>query len=94
MAKAIWMDSVVAQSDACEIVEGNYYFPPEAVHRQFLQPSDTRTICPWKGEAHYYDLFVNGQRNKDAAWFYPAPKKAAEQIKNFVAFWKGVRIDP
>ena len=93
MAKAIWMDTVIAESDSYEVVEGNHYFPPQAVHMRFFQSSDTRTICPWKGEAHYYDVSVNGTLNKDAAWFYPAPKKAAESIAGFVAFWKGVRVE-
>jgi uncharacterized protein (DUF427 family) len=83
---------VIAQSDRCEVVEGNQYFPPDAVHREFLQPSDTHTSCGWKGVASYYDIVVDGQVNKDAAWYYPDPKPAAKNIVGYVAFWKGVKI--
>ena len=93
MPKAIWNSTVLAESDHCELVEGNHYFPPEAIRRQHFKPSATHTTCPWKGEASYYDIEVNGQLNKDAAWFYPSPKKAAQQIAGHVAFWKGVKVE-
>lgn len=91
--KAIWNDAVIAESDDTVVVEGNHYFPAESVVKEFLQPSSTHTICPWKGEASYYTLAVNGQTNPNAAWFYPEPKEAAAQIKNRVAFWKGVKVE-
>ncbi|TLY30108.1 MAG: DUF427 domain-containing protein [Nitrospirae bacterium] len=94
MPKAIWNNTVLAESDHCEFVEGNHYFPPEVIKRQYFKPSATRTTCPWKGEASYYDIEVNGQLNKDAAWYYPSPKKAAQQIAGHVAFWKGVKVEP
>ncbi len=94
MAKATWEGAVLAQSDACVVVEGNYYFPPESVQRSYFRPSDQTTVCPWKGVAHYYDLEVNGRRNPNAAWYYPEPKAAAREIKDRVAFWKGVRVEP
>ncbi len=90
--KAIWSGAVLAESDHCEIVEGNHYFPPESVHRRYLKESATHTTCPWKGEASYYDVEVNGQRNPDAAWYYPDPKKEARKIAGYVAFWKGVEV--
>lgn len=91
--KAIWKDQVIAESDATIVVENNHYFPPDAVNKEFLLPSGTHTFCPWKGEASYYTLAVAGARNPDAAWFYPDPKPAASQIKNYVAFWKGVQVN-
>lgn len=94
MAKAIWNGAVVAESDHCRIVENNHYFPPEAVRREYLEKSGTRTQCAWKGTASYYDLVVDGRRNKDAAWFYPDPKAAAEEIRGYVAFWRGVKVEP
>ncbi|ALJ00997.1 DUF427 domain-containing protein [Rufibacter tibetensis] len=90
--KAIWNNQVIAESNDTVVVEGNQYFPLEAVKKDFLQPSDTHTTCPWKGLASYYTLQVNGERNKDAAWYYPEPKDAVKQIKNRVAFWKGVEV--
>lgn len=93
MARAIWNDAVIAESDRCEMVEGNHYFPPEAVKREYLKPSATHTECPWKGTASYYHVEVDGQRNPDAAWFYPEPRAAARQIKDHVAFWKGVKVE-
>ena len=80
MPKAIWNGTVLAESTKCEVVEGNQYFPPDAIMRQYFKPSNTHTTCPWKGEASYYDIEVNGQVNKDAAWYYPSPKDAAKQI--------------
>ena len=93
MPRAIWNDVVVAESDRTLEVEGNHYFPPEAVKKEFLVPSETTSVCPWKGTASYYSLEVDGQRNEDAAWFYPAPKEAAKQIVDHVAFWKGVIVE-
>ena len=92
--QAIWNGKVLAESNATVIVEGNHYFPPEAIHKQYFQPSDKHTTCPWKGLASYYDVVVDGQINKDAAWCYPEPKPAAKQIKDHVAFWKGVDVKP
>jgi len=94
MAKAIWNETVVAESDRTELVEGNVYFPPDAVRRQCLRPSETHTVCGWKGTASYYDVVVDGQTNHDAAWYYPDPKPAAKNIAGYVAFWRGVRVDP
>lgn len=90
--KAIWNNQVIAESDQTIVVEGNHYFPPDAVKKELLQPSDTHTTCPWKGEASYYTIITDGQTNKDAAWYYPQPKQAAENIKGYIAFWKGVQI--
>ena len=90
--QAIWNGKVLAESDATVVVEGNHYFPPESIHKQYFQPSDTHTTCPWKGLASYYTLAVDGKVNKDAAWYYPDPKPAAKQIKDRVAFWKGVEV--
>ena len=93
MPKATWNNEVIAQSDTYETVEGNVYFPKDAIKAQYFKPSDTHTTCPWKGLASYYDVIVNGQTNKDAAWFYPAPKEAAANIKDHVAFWHGVKVE-
>jgi uncharacterized protein (DUF427 family) len=93
MPRAIWNGTVLAESDRCEMVENNCYFPPDTVKREYLKTSETHTTCPWKGEASYYDVEVGGQVNKDAAWYYPAPKTAAKQIADHVAFWKGVTIE-
>ena len=93
MARAIWNGAVLAESDRTVVVEGNHYFPPDAVHREHLRDSVTHTICGWKGTASYYDVEVGGQVNKDAAWYYPDPKEAAANIKGYIAFWKGVRVE-
>ncbi len=93
MAKATWNGALIAESDTFEIVEGNVYFPASAIKREHFQDSVTHTTCSWKGVASYYNLVVNGQTNKDAAWYYPAPKDAAKQIKHHVAFWKGVTVE-
>jgi uncharacterized protein (DUF427 family) len=93
MAKATWNGVTIAESDTYETVEGNIYFPPSALKRELLRPSETHTTCSWKGVASYYDIEVEGKTNKDAAWFYPAPKDAAANIKGFVAFWKGVKVE-
>ncbi|MFL6143419.1 MAG: DUF427 domain-containing protein [Labedaea sp.] len=92
MATAQWNGEIIAESEQTEIVEGNHYFPIESVRTQFLRPSETHTTCPWKGEASYYTLSVNGAENPDAAWYYPEPKEAAAQIKDHVAFWNGVEV--
>jgi len=91
--KATWNDVELATSDKTVVVEGNHYFPPETVNRDYFRESSKHTTCPWKGEASYYDLVVAGQVNKDAAWYYPEPKAAAAQIKNHVAFWRGVKVE-
>jgi uncharacterized protein (DUF427 family) len=93
MARAIWNGAVIAESDETVIVEGNHYFPPTAVKREYLRESATHTVCPWKGTASYYDVVVEGNVNKDAAWYYPEPKEAARQIAGYVAFWRGVRVE-
>lgn len=92
--KAIWNNQVIAESNETLVIEGNHYFPMESVKKEFLQPSDAKSTCPWKGLASYYTLEVNGEENKDAAWYYPEPKHAAEEIKGRVAFWKGVKVQP
>ena len=92
MVKAVWKDKIIAESDNFEIVEGNYYFPPDSVKKEFLKESETHSTCPWKGYASYYDIIVDMVTNKDAAWYYPEPKPAASKIKNYVAFWKGIEI--
>ncbi len=93
MVRAIWNDTVIAESDNCEIVEENYYFPPEDVNKGYFQESDTQSTCPWKGQAHYYNIVVNEEINEDAAWYYPDPKPAAKKIKGYIAFWKGISIE-
>lgn len=96
MPKAIWNGAVIAEApaDAVETVEGNVYFPPGSVDPARLQPSATHTVCGWKGTASYHDVVVDGQVNRDAAWYYPQPKEAASRIAGRIAFWKGVRIEP
>jgi uncharacterized protein (DUF427 family) len=95
MPKAVWNGTVIAEapSDAIEVVEGNSYFPLQSVNSAFLQQSDHHTVCGWKGTASYYHVAVDGQVNRDAAWFYPEPKDAAKQIAGRVAFWKGIRVE-
>jgi uncharacterized protein (DUF427 family) len=90
--KATWNGAVLAESDLTVVVEGNHYFPPDSVRQEHIKPSDTHTVCPWKGTASYYTVEVDGKRNPDAAWFYPQPKEAARQIAGYVAFWKGVTV--
>ncbi len=90
--KAIWNDIVIAESDETKIVENNHYFPEDSVKEEYFKPSDTNTRCPWKGKASYFDLEVNGEVNKDAAWYYPETSHAAKPIENYVAFWKGVKV--
>ena len=94
MAKATWNGAVLAETDRYETVEGNIYFPPESLRREYFRPSETHTVCDWKGTASYYDVVVDGELNKDAAWYYPEPKQAAENIRRYVAFWRGVKVDP
>ncbi len=93
MPKAIWNNAVVAESDRCEVVEGNYYFPPDSLHKDYFRASRNTSVCSWKGEAKYYSLEVDGKQNQDAAWFYPNPKPEAENIRGYVAFWKGVKVE-
>jgi uncharacterized protein (DUF427 family) len=94
MARAVWGGKVIAESNDTVVVEGNQYFPPDAVTKDFLKTSMHTSICPWKGTAHYYHLEVDGMKNENAAWYYPEPKPAAEEIKGRIAFWKGVRVEP
>ncbi|MEP7072215.1 MAG: DUF427 domain-containing protein [Verrucomicrobiota bacterium] len=91
--KATWRGETLAESDDTVVVEGNHYFPADSLHRDDFSESQTRTSCPWKGEASYYDVKVNGEINRDAAWYYPDPKSAAANIKGRVAFWKGVKVE-
>jgi uncharacterized protein (DUF427 family) len=93
MPKATWNGAVLAESDRCEVVEGNQYFPPDSVNRQYFKESNTHTTCPWKGIASYYTVEVGGKTNPDAAWYYPEPKDAAKNIKGHIAFWKGVKVE-
>lgn len=93
MAKAIWNGVVLAESDRTQVVEGNHYFPPESIKREYFKDSAVQTKCPWKGVASYYSLEVNGQVNKDAAWVYKTPLDAAKHIAGHVAFWKGVKVE-
>jgi uncharacterized protein (DUF427 family) len=92
--RAIWQGTVLAQSDDTVVVEGNHYFPPDSISWEYFRDSDHHTVCPWKGTASYHDLVVGDAENKDAAWYYAAPKEAAAQIKDRVAFWRGVQIQP
>jgi uncharacterized protein (DUF427 family) len=93
VAKALWNGAILAESNRTVVVEGNQYFPPDSLRAEYFRSSETHTVCPWKGTASYHDVEVNGERNADAAWYYPDPKPAASQIKGYVAFWKGVQIE-
>jgi uncharacterized protein (DUF427 family) len=93
MPRAVWNGQVLAESAETVVVEGNHYFPPDALRKEFFQPSETHTVCGWKGLCSYYDVVVGGERNKDAAWYYPDPKPAAKEVAGRVAFWKGVRVE-
>lgn len=93
MAKATWNGAVLAESDRIIVVEGNHYFPPESVRPEFFKPSDTHTVCGWKGQASYYTIEVDGKTNPDAAWYYLDPLPAAEKIAGYVAFWKGIKVE-
>ncbi|GAB4417994.1 MAG: DUF427 domain-containing protein [Bacteroidia bacterium] len=90
--KAIWNNVIIAESDDTVVVEGNHYFPVDAVDPAYLRPSDLHTTCPWKGQASYYHLAVDGSMNQDAAWYYPQTKAAAKHIEGRIAFWKGVQV--
>ncbi len=92
--QAVWKDTVLADSDETIVVEGNHYFPPDSVNWELLQASDKRTLCPWKGVAGYYTVALDGDRNEAAAWTYPEPKPAASNLKDRVAFWRGVKVRP
>jgi uncharacterized protein (DUF427 family) len=92
VAQAIWNGAVLAESDQTIMVEGNHYFPPETVNRAYLAPSEAHTVCGWKGLASYYNVVVEGQVNKEAAWYYPTPKDAASNIAGHIAFWHGVQV--
>ena len=91
--KAVWNGTVLAESDETVMVEGNHYFPPESINREYFQESSRQTVCPWKGQASYYHIAINGDTNQDAAWTYRSPRPAAEGIKDHVAFWRGVRVE-
>ena len=91
--RAIWHNALLAESDKTIVIEGSHYFLPESINEEYFQRSNTHTTCPWKGEASYYNIVVDGQVNKDAAWYYPEPKVAAAELKNRVAFWHGVKVE-
>lgn len=91
--KAIWNNQVIAESDETVVVEGNHYFPPSSIKKEFFKESQTHTVCPWKGTASYYSLEVNGDTNKDAGWYYPKTSELAKNIKGYVAFWNGVKVE-
>jgi uncharacterized protein (DUF427 family) len=92
--KAIWNNTILAESQDTVVIENNHYFPKESLNMEYFEDSGTQTVCPWKGTASYYSLAVDGQTNKDAAWYYPQTSPAAKAIEGRVAFWKGVRIEP
>ncbi len=93
MPKATWNGAVLAESDTTVTVEGNHYFPAEALNKDYFKPSSQTSVCPWKGTASYYDVEVNGETNPGAAWYYPSPKDEAMSIKDRVAFWRGVTVE-
>ena len=93
MPKAIWNGQVLAESDRTEVVEGNQYFPPDSIKQEYFKESSTHTFCPWKGQASYYTIIVDGEENPDAAWYYPETKERANNIKGYIAFWKGVKVE-
>ncbi len=90
--KAIWNEQVIAESDETILIEGNHYFPPQSVKHEYLVDSQKTSVCPWKGTASYYSLRVGGETNQNAAWVYPQPKEAAQEIAGYIAFWKGVQV--
>jgi uncharacterized protein (DUF427 family) len=92
MVVATWNGTVIAESDKTVVIEGNHYFPPDSINKQYLRPSTTTSRCPWKGLANYYSLIVDGKTNEDAAWYYAEPSDAAADIKGYIAFWKGVDV--
>lgn len=91
--KAIWNNEIIAESDDTVVVEGNHYFPPNTIKKEFFKESETHTVCPWKGTASYYTVEVNGKENKDAAWYYPETSELAKNIRGYVAFWNGVKVE-
>lgn len=91
--KAIWNNEVIAESDETVVVEGNHYFPPSSIKQEYFKSSETHSVCPWKGTASYYTVSVNGEDNSDAAWYYPETSELAKNIKGYVAFWKGVKVE-
>ncbi len=91
--KAIWNGQIIAESEHTIVVEGNHYFPPDALKKEFFEESETHTTCSWKGVASYFNIVVGEAKNKDAAWYYPEPKDAAKNIKGYVAFWRGVKVE-
>ena len=92
--KAIWNNKIIAESDHTVVIENNYYFPQDSIKMEYFKVSETHSTCPWKGEASYYNITVDGKENKDAAWYYPEPTEKAQSIKNHVAFWKGIEVKP
>ncbi|MBD1831815.1 DUF427 domain-containing protein [Funiculus sociatus GB2-A5] len=93
MPKAVWNGAILAESDRTEVVENNHYFPADSINREYFKESNTHTSCPWKGQASYYTIEVDGQVNKDAAWYYPQAKDKAKNIEGYIAFWKGVKVE-
>jgi uncharacterized protein (DUF427 family) len=93
MPKAIWNNTVIAESDQTEVVDGNHYFPPESINKEYFKENSSTTVCGWKGTANYYDVVVGDQTNQGAAWYYAEPKSAAANIKGHIAFWKGVQVN-
>ncbi|MBN1487753.1 MAG: DUF427 domain-containing protein [Anaerolineae bacterium] len=91
--KAIWNNAILAESEDTIVVEGNHYFPVNSINREYFRDSDMQSTCPWKGRASYYDIVVAGKTNRAAAWYYPEPKEAAKHIKDYIAFWKGIRVE-
>jgi uncharacterized protein (DUF427 family) len=91
--RAIWNGAVLAESDQTVMVEGNHYFPPDSINNTYFKENDRHTVCPWKGLASYYDVVVDDQVNRSAAWYYPEPNRAAEKIRGYVAFWNGVNVE-
>lgn len=90
--KATWNGIVIAESDETRVIEGNHYFPPDSIKQEYFKESDTHTVCPWKGTASYYNVVVDGEENKDAAWYYPSASQLAQAIEGYVAFWNGVEV--
>ena len=90
--KAIWNDTILAESNETVVIENNHYFPPDSTNKVYFKESTTHTICPWKGQASYYSIEVDGKTNTDAAWYYPEAKEAAKPIEGYVAFWRGVKV--